>query len=1087
MSFEYGEQRDAQGNITHAGSWGVKSSPKEAFEAIIENFRVLKDEGVSEEVLHSYVDGAIAELVNGSPEALDTLYELANALGNDPDFSATVLAKIGQKANQATTLAGYGITDAYTKTESDAKYSFLDKTISNVRVLKDVARIFSSNIPVTGTLKITIPISWNNAMMRIVVSGFNHSSSTLPWNVTISGYNASAGSGSWNSAAVSALLSPGCPFTSVRFGHDGANCCILLGVTSTAWHYPAIKIDEVQLSFNGMSGIPATGWTLSYITDETGITISGSPIIKTLSTIDYEGIDIAAGTDLNNLTTPGDYRSNSNTITASLLNVPVSVTIPFTLQVTKINATGYATQVLTTTHPSTAFQRFVRNQSGGSWGSWYEELFKDNTLSSVRVLRDLARIYNGSSTVTGTLKITIPYTWSGTMLRILVSGFNYIGNELASWDAVLNGYNPGSSWGTTGLSALLSPSCPFTSVRFGHDGTNCCILLGTTTTTWNYPAIKIDEVQLSHTNNQTIPAAGWTLSFITDETGITMSTSSNTPVVKTALSNDSNISGVRVLRDVARSYNSNAVTGALKISLPSTTVISMMKLTVSGYSHVASPGSAWDAILSGYVNTGTSKWECLAAILSPNCPFTSVRFAHDGTNYCILLGTTATVWSYPSINIPEVQVSFNGVNYVPATGWSLSFITSETGVTFPNLAAPQIKTLTATNSDGVTDNTISSVRVLKDIARYFYNNTITGTIKITIPTTWNSTMMRFKITGYNYSNSPASVWEANITGYNYSGGSQWIYAAATLSPNCPFTSVRFGHDGTNCCILLGITTTFWSYPSIKIDEVQLTAGGTSTFPSTGFTISLITDETGITFPNAQSPQIRTLAALESPTIIAPTFSGGTYVDTGDLYIRSASSHVLRFNTGSTNLGYVGVIKATTPYLAMYNVTGSAGINVYDTGGVTINAATSVSLSGGQLAFPPTQKPASDPNTLDDYEEGTFTPYVYGTTTAGTGTYSVQSGVYTKIGNVVYFHLAFSLSAHTGTGNMRIGGLPFTVNSSYNPACSLWANGLTFTGSLVGVLSGGSTNLFIYQMASTATEVAMDTSNSMVATGFYYVS
>lgn len=212
MSFEYGEQRDAQGNITHAGSWGVKSSPKEAFEAIIENFRVLKDEGVSEEVLHSYVDGAIAELVNGSPEALDTLYELANALGNDPDFSATVLAKIGQKANQATTLAGYGITDAYTKTESDAKYSFLDKTISNVRVLKDVARIFSSNIPVTGTLKITIPISWNNAMMRIVVSGFNHSSSTLPWNVTISGYNASAGSGSWNSLCCISFIISWLPF-----------------------------------------------------------------------------------------------------------------------------------------------------------------------------------------------------------------------------------------------------------------------------------------------------------------------------------------------------------------------------------------------------------------------------------------------------------------------------------------------------------------------------------------------------------------------------------------------------------------------------------------------------------------------------------------------------------------------------------------------------------------------------------------------------------------------------------------------------------------------------------------------------------
>ena len=44
---------------------------------------------------------AIAKLVNGSPEALDTLHELANALGNDENFSATVMEKIGKKADAA--------------------------------------------------------------------------------------------------------------------------------------------------------------------------------------------------------------------------------------------------------------------------------------------------------------------------------------------------------------------------------------------------------------------------------------------------------------------------------------------------------------------------------------------------------------------------------------------------------------------------------------------------------------------------------------------------------------------------------------------------------------------------------------------------------------------------------------------------------------------------------------------------------------------------------------------------------------------------------------------------------------------------
>ena len=44
---------------------------------------------------------AIAQIVNGSPEALDTLYELAEALGNDKNFSTTVMNEIGKKANSS--------------------------------------------------------------------------------------------------------------------------------------------------------------------------------------------------------------------------------------------------------------------------------------------------------------------------------------------------------------------------------------------------------------------------------------------------------------------------------------------------------------------------------------------------------------------------------------------------------------------------------------------------------------------------------------------------------------------------------------------------------------------------------------------------------------------------------------------------------------------------------------------------------------------------------------------------------------------------------------------------------------------------
>ncbi|WJR28904.1 phage tail protein [Pseudomonas mosselii] len=55
------------------------------------------------------VAAAIAHLVDSSPKALDTLKELADALGGDPHFSTTVLNSISRKADKATTLFGYGI------------------------------------------------------------------------------------------------------------------------------------------------------------------------------------------------------------------------------------------------------------------------------------------------------------------------------------------------------------------------------------------------------------------------------------------------------------------------------------------------------------------------------------------------------------------------------------------------------------------------------------------------------------------------------------------------------------------------------------------------------------------------------------------------------------------------------------------------------------------------------------------------------------------------------------------------------------------------------------------------------------------
>lgn len=84
----------------------------------------------------------------------------------------------------------------------------------------------------------------------------------------------------------------------------------------------------------------------------------------------------------------------------------------------------------------------------------------------------------------------------------------------------------------------------------------------------------------------------------------------------------------------------------------------------------------------------------------------------------------------------------------------------------------------------------------------------------------------------------------------------------------------------------------------------------------------------------------------------------------------------------------------------------------------------IALTGGQIAFPATAVPSADANTLDDYEEGTFTP----TIAAGSGTITSTdsvSGVYTKIGRMVTVAMSARVTnAGTGSGVLTFGNLPF---------------------------------------------------------------
>lgn len=65
------------------------------------------------------LDDRVSALVNGAPEALDTLKEIADVLEGNVDSIGDIITTLGTKAEKATTLGGYGITDAYTSSKVD--------------------------------------------------------------------------------------------------------------------------------------------------------------------------------------------------------------------------------------------------------------------------------------------------------------------------------------------------------------------------------------------------------------------------------------------------------------------------------------------------------------------------------------------------------------------------------------------------------------------------------------------------------------------------------------------------------------------------------------------------------------------------------------------------------------------------------------------------------------------------------------------------------------------------------------------------------------------------------------------------------
>jgi hypothetical protein len=297
---------------------------------------------------------------------------------------------------------------------------------------------------------------------------------------------------------------------------------------------------------------------------------------------------------------------------------------------------------------------------------------------------------------------------------------------------------------------------------------------------------------------------------------------------------------------------------------------------------------------------------------------------------------------------------------------------------------------------------------------------------------------------------------------NTTGSAGSVVAAATFNNGGAGDASGTTYNGATARTIsyntLGAQPTLVSATNIK------TVNSTTLLGSGDLAVGTVTAVTG------SSPIISsggTAPNLTLGTII--TSKGGTGVTSytaGDLFYYASGSAFTKLAIGANN--YVLTSSGTAPQWTANTGTGNVARASLPSFTTTIGVGgATASASGSGISFPSTQSASTDANTLDDYEEGTWTP----SDGSGAGlSFSGVTATYTKIGRQVNLHLALQYPATASGANARVSGLPFATAAGIAGTAAPWTNaGLNFTvyssGSDLLLSDNTMTNLTNTQMSS----------------------
>jgi hypothetical protein len=270
----------------------------------------------------------------------------------------------------------------------------------------------------------------------------------------------------------------------------------------------------------------------------------------------------------------------------------------------------------------------------------------------------------------------------------------------------------------------------------------------------------------------------------------------------------------------------------------------------------------------------------------------------------------------------------------------------------------------------------------------------------------------------------------------------------------------------------GLITTGDSSDELQIQTAETTALTIDSSQNVGI---------GTSSPSGRDPSnlVLQISSANEPEIKL-TAAGGT-------------NTFLTFSPGANTNSWITNTQATNSAMIF-------GVGGYTTERMRITSAGAVEIANGNLKFTTngtgidfsaSAGGGASSSLLDDYEEGTWTPIIQGSTTVGTGTYTTQQGTYTKIGNTVRFQAEVVWTAHTGTGQLEVGDYPFTSTAETSPISLGFNGGPTFTlGNFIQAYknpSNTSSGTAQTSDASVFTSVSVSNTGTVRVSGVYKVA